>query len=279
MTKQCLTWALLIVSVFLCPKTIRSESGSCDLSVIRGNSMYNFSLPSPRPNYPHGALSEDGFYKLALNGTFLWFQLCDQMIFNHDPPRCVGCQGCGGPLHCGMKCNALVAEKIEGYYVCTTIGQHSTTNIAPIDEKDLRKGVVVKMSASNPTNKCSLSVSVFCDPSRTHGLHSIDKHGTCDYVTELWHPSGCANIISIHGKGLGWFGTLIITILCLFGGYLLAGSAYRYFFLGIRGLDVIPNMEFWLHLLEILQSFLGSLVGRWRRRSQDSQNPYRPVRR
>jgi len=41
-------------------------------------------------------------------------QLCDVLIFNHDPPRCVGCEDCGGPSHCGTSCSALVSENVRG---------------------------------------------------------------------------------------------------------------------------------------------------------------------
>ena len=29
-------------------------------------------------------------------------------------------------------------------------------------------------------------------------------------ATEIRHPSGCAEIVFIHGRGLGWFGTFLI---------------------------------------------------------------------
>ena len=89
------------------------------------------------------------------------------------------------------------------------------------------------------------------------------------------HPSGCAKIVHVHRRGWGFFGTFTImystpfnvesylifvniveqsaniwffvgviiffgfcSILCLFGGYLLAGIVYRYFVLKVRGVDV-----------------------------------------
>ncbi|RWW33413.1 hypothetical protein GW17_00001868 [Ensete ventricosum] len=58
--------------------------------------------------------------------------LCDQMLFNHDPPRCYDCQDCGGPSRCGTMCSALVANNIGGYFVCTTIGKASNLNVALI---------------------------------------------------------------------------------------------------------------------------------------------------
>ncbi|WMV31229.1 hypothetical protein MTR67_024614 [Solanum verrucosum] len=91
---------------------ITSVYGTCQLSFEQGNKLYNYSLTNPIRNFPHGILSEDGFYKVAVNGTVLWFQLCDAMIFNHDPPTCVECGDCGGISRCGMGCSALVANII-----------------------------------------------------------------------------------------------------------------------------------------------------------------------
>lgn len=199
------------------------------------------------------------------------------MIFNHDAPRCFGCQDCGGSLRCGMECSALVARNIGGYYVCTSIGQASNSNISLIDEKNPQEGVIVKMSAIGSTTKCSLSVSVFCNVNGVQGPNSLDKLGTCDYATVLRHPSGCPTIISVHGRGWGWFVTLITIFLCLFGAYLLAGAVYRYFFLGIRGKEVVPNLDFWSSLPQRAQGLFGSLVRRFRRHPQGSQSSYSPV--
>ncbi|XP_058075140.1 uncharacterized protein LOC131223691 isoform X2 [Magnolia sinica] len=200
---------LLFLVALIHRVSVYAVSGSCELSVFHGSSLYNFSLTRPSPKYPHGVLSEDGFYKVSVNETLLWFQLCDRMIFNHDPPGCFDCQDCGGPLHCGMKCSALVANNIGGYYVCAAIGKASNSDITLIDKNDPQKGVTVKMSTSVLESNCSLSVSVFCDSKGILGPYSLNRSGDCNYATELRHPSGCATIISIRGRGWRWFGTLI----------------------------------------------------------------------
>ncbi|XP_058075141.1 uncharacterized protein LOC131223691 isoform X3 [Magnolia sinica] len=246
---------LLFLVALIHRVSVYAVSGSCELSVFHGSSLYNFSLTRPSPKYPHGVLSEDGFYKVSVNETLLWFQLCDRMIFNHDPPGCFDCQDCGGPLHCGMKCSALVANNIG-------------------DKNDPQKGVTVKMSTSVLESNCSLSVSVFCDSKGILGPYSLNRSGDCNYATELRHPSGCATIISIRGRGWRWFGTLITILLCLLGGYLLVGTVYRYFFLGVRGIEVVPNLEFWLSLPRKAQSLVMSLVRRFRRQPQGNRSTY-----
>ncbi|KAL3837778.1 hypothetical protein ACJIZ3_022369 [Penstemon smallii] len=207
----------------------------------------------------------------------LLYQLCGSMIFNHDLPLCVDCKDCGGPSRCGMGCSALVSNKVDGYPVCTTLGHQSSTVINVLDKKSPHLGVIVKMTKNGPKNNCSLAVSVKCNSNSVQGPQTLETVGSCDYTTELQHPSGCAKIISTHGNGLGWFGTFMIIILCLFGIYLLVGAAYRYFHLHVRGIDIIPNLEFWASLPHRIQSLYLSLMRRFRGPSQGYRSSYSPV--
>ncbi|KAG8096363.1 hypothetical protein GUJ93_ZPchr0013g36755 [Zizania palustris] len=209
-------------------------AGPCDFSVARGGAVYSFSLASRTPARRHGVLSEDGFYKVAVNDSVLWFQLCDQMIFNFNPPVCLNCEDCGGPLRCGTQCSALVSNNHGGYDVCTTIGSVSNSDISLIDEINPQKGVIVKMSSS----KCSISVYIFCDSKVAQVSDKFVLSGSCDYATSLRHPSGCAQSMSASGKGWGWLSISFVIILCLIGGYILIGAIYRYHFLGIHSVEV-----------------------------------------
>ncbi|KAH0882434.1 hypothetical protein HID58_058530 [Brassica napus] len=271
----------LLIALVLIPFRVNSQ---CEFRFNRRNKVFEFNLASSVKNHPHGALSEDGFYRVEANSTVLWFQvvlyirftlcfciiiccklqLCDMLIFNHDPPRCVGCQDCGGPSHCGTSCSALLSENVRGYDVCTSLGHASSSKVDVIDKEDPGKGIIVKMLAGSSNPNCSLSVSVICQKNKVDGPLTLTKSGTCDYATELRHPSGCAVAISGHGSGWGWFSTLLIIILCLFGAYLLGGSLYRYFSLGIRGIEVIPNSDFWVtvpHRIQLLWFTIPEIQG------------------
>ncbi|CBI25422.3 hypothetical protein AAG906_008413 [Vitis piasezkii] len=268
-------WVLILT--ILHRVSLFSASDVCRLSVLDRYNLYTFSLASPTSKFPHGVLSEDGFYKVAVNETVLWFQLCDGMIFNHDPPTCADCWDCGGPSRCGMDCSALVANNVKGYHVCTTIGRASSVDINLIDKNIPKKGVTVKMSSNGPDVNCSLSVSVICESNGVQGPYSLEQSGTCDYATEMRHPSGCAEIVSVHGRGLGWFSTFLIILFCFLGVYLLVGTVYRFFFLGVRGVDIIPNLGFWTSLPQRTQSSCASLVRKFRGPSQGHRDSYSAV--
>ncbi|KAL9231461.1 hypothetical protein vseg_006688 [Gypsophila vaccaria] len=239
-------------------------AANCDYySTKVGNKLYSYSLISPFKNYPHGILSEDGFYKVVANDTIIWFQLCDALIFNHDPPRCIDCGDCGGPSRCGMGCSALVAEKTGGYYVCTSIGRDFDFKMDLTDRKSPNMGVTVMMSSNANGVNCSLSVSVICDSSGLKEPESFEKSGTCNYATVLRHPSGCSKI-AVHSGGWGWFVVLLTIFLCGLGTYLIAGAVYRFFFLGIHGLEAIPNFDFWTSIPHRTKGLVMSLVQRVR---------------
>ncbi|XP_078160292.1 autophagy-like protein [Carex rostrata] len=257
--------------------SLAAAKASCKLGVVHGNTLYNYSLASPSAEFPHGILSEDGFYKVALDGTVLWFQLCSNMIFNHDQPACFGCQDCGGSSRCGMTCSALVSNNIGGYDVCTAVGNASNSQISLIDENNPKKGVLVKMVSSGKTNNCSLSVAILCDSSVVRVPTSFNLSGDCNYATELTHPSGCAITVAVGGKGLGWFGTLLLIVICLLGGYILIGTVYRFFFLGIHSIEAIPNLEFWISLPERMKSLLGSIVRKFTSQSGGTRATYAPI--
>ncbi|XP_022146857.1 uncharacterized protein LOC111015954 [Momordica charantia] len=270
-------WVTIFFMILHQISPFNSVFSLCEFSFLNNGKMYNFNLASPVSNFPHGILSEDGFYRTAANDSILWFQLCDGMIFNHDPPMCVDCLDCGGPLHCGMGCSALVASKVDGYDVCTTIGHALSTNISIFDIKNPQRGVIVKMSKIDTKVKCSLSVSVICTTDGIQAPQTLEKMGPCDYATSFSHPSGCAKIVHVDRSGWGFFGVFITIILCLFGGYLLAGIVYRYFFLKVRGIDVIPNLEFWLSLPHKVQSLFASLVRKFKGPSRGHRDSYSPV--
>lgn len=275
--RTCLIFTLFTVFLLSSSLSSATPTTACKFSFRDGNKLYNYTLSSPIRNFPHGILSEDGFYKVSVNQTTLWFQLCDGMIFNHDSPTCADCWDCGGPTRCGMECGALVSNNIGGYHVCAAIGRGPKIDIDVIDKKNPHVGVIVKMSSSSLKYNCSLAVSVLCNVNGVQGPQTLERLGGCNYATELKHPSGCAMIVHVHGSGWGWFGTLLVIVLCLFAAYLLAGIVYRYFFLKIRGTEVIPNLDLWTSLPRRTQSLCSSVVRKFKGPSEGHRSTYSPV--
>ncbi|KAI3412570.1 uncharacterized protein J3R85_017191 [Psidium guajava] len=117
--------------------------------------------------------------------TSLYSRYIPTVIFNHDLPRYVDYLDYGIPARCGIECNALVIDYVEGYPVCMTIVNATSTYINITDQKKSQSGVTVKMMDDGGKSTCSLSVYVICDLSRVQGPNSLEKSRTCDcYIVE-----------------------------------------------------------------------------------------------
>ncbi|KAE8694834.1 Leucine-rich repeat and IQ domain-containing protein 3, putative isoform 2 [Hibiscus syriacus] len=116
------------------------------------------------------------------------------------------------------------------------------------------KGVIVRMSSSGKKHNCSLSVSLLCDSAGAQGPNSMEKLGTCEYATMLRHPSACATIISIHGKGFVSYASL--EPICFLA---------------------IPNLDFWISLPHRTQMYVSSLVLQFRGPSASQGGSYSQV--
>lgn len=85
-TTFCLEYFLAIVFIAILHRvgSLDSIPAICELSFFDNQKLYNFSLASPLPKFPHGVLSEDGYlsfrfslfldlgcFSFALNFPFL----------------------------------------------------------------------------------------------------------------------------------------------------------------------------------------------------------------
>lgn len=51
---------LILLFVVTILSRVAAASAVCELSVTDNDNVYNYSLDSPVPDFPHGILSEDG---------------------------------------------------------------------------------------------------------------------------------------------------------------------------------------------------------------------------
>ena len=118
--------------------------------------------------------------------------------------------------------------------------------------------------------KRSLSVAIQCPTSQaTIGLPPLPVNvtylGNCAYAATMSHPAACPvysamglkRIQRVRGaenpqnqnwytfSNRSWLNTLITLFLSGFMLYLVAGIAFRYKTLGLRGIDLIPHLDFW----------------------------------
>ncbi|CAM6030351.1 unnamed protein product [Sphagnum balticum] len=252
-----------------CPPNAE-DSSACVFETKLDNKMYRFDLAAQIDGFPHGVRSEDGFYKVIIKAlssseqqsTTYWFQLCEHMKFNHDPPMCHECETCGGPHHCGETCSALQSDSYPGYSVCTTLGYPKSTSYSLIEPQKPEQGVRVKMSTCNGAiANCSLSVLVYCNRNGIEDPTDVKNVSQCAFETVMKHPVGCPVVTTISRGGWGWFGTIIIVLVCGFIVYMAIGIAYRVTVLGVSGFEAIPNLDFWQDLPSKIKKFSEYVYG------------------
>lgn len=235
-------------------------SDACAWATTTNGKMYSFNLVSPTKGYPHGILSEDGFYKISAKSkdgeTNYWFQLCEHMKFNFNPPLCENCEGCGGLGHCGETCSALVSSSYPGYSLCTTLGYPESIYYSLINQDKPEQGVRVNMTTCNKSKpNCSFSVLVYCSHSGFEPPKTAmnGTSGECNLETALKHPAGCPVVTNMSKKGWGWFGSLLFMLLLIFVVYVAVGIGYRVTVLGASGFEAIPNLDTWRALPSKIQ--------------------------
>lgn len=95
------------------------------------------------------------------------------------------------------------------------------------------------------------SILLTCDPEATDstpGMRILEENNNktsdCYYLFELAHPEVCANASS--SKNMLSVGSIVLIVFfCVAAIYLVAGGLYQRFVLGAKGIEQIPNYEFW----------------------------------
>ncbi|KAG0594125.1 hypothetical protein M758_UG050100 [Ceratodon purpureus] len=229
-----------------CAKFVNLDA--CEWAAITNGKKYSFNLLNPIKAYPHGILSEDGFYKVSTIGedTHYWFQAC------------------GGTKHCGETCSALMSTSYPGYSVCTALGNPGSIQYSLINSNKPEQGVRVNMTSCHkmPKLNCSFSVLVYCSQTGVEAPSTvtIKTAGGCDYETALSHPAGCPVVTNVSEGGWGWFSSLFFMFVVAFVVYMAVGIAYRVTVLGVSGFEAIPNLDIWRNLPSKVQLFTKYII-------------------
>jgi len=95
------------------------------------------------------------------------------------------------------------------------------------------------------------TIYVLCDKSQKEGIvANVTESAACEFTIYIKSAYGCpgggGGGGSFWGFGVGWI--IIIIVIVLFILYLVAGIIFMYWRKEARGIDVIPNLEFWKDL-------------------------------
>jgi hypothetical protein len=173
-----------------------------------------------------------------------------------------------------------------------TLGKFANTSLSSVHAGDLRMIMPGGVGSTHETEACpqrQTLIIFFCDePSRDGDRlgkpYFVDEFNTCEYVfvwnscaaCPLGHPSRETNCNAgaewvETAPASGFFGggmdtmspgsALLITLLICVGLYLLVGTAYNRLILGERGVNQLPNYNFWAGACGSIAAAPGYLYG------------------
>jgi len=105
-------------------------------------------------------------------------------------------------------------------------------------------------------NKRTVMIMIICNATISKPVLKVieentNKNNECYYLFEIEHPKVCINTTTtttnpiIAHQSLGGLSIAIIIIVSLLALYICGGIAYKKIFLGSKGVELMPNIDFW----------------------------------
>ena len=228
--------------------------------------------------YNQGLISPTGFYKLNVAGgqytTFTyWWQFCGNMNFRTTLPAqrpvcgnnafsmCPEACKDANTKMCGNGCAGLMAQQYtnSANAYCWSLGEWSNgadVSLALYNPADPTQGIIYTMKKGDGQGcsggaRRSLSIAIQCPAAGALGQavfpSSVTDLGNCAYATTMVHPSACPFAADGPG-GWTWGNNFLVFFFGTAALYLGVGVAFRYRQLEMRGLEVVPHLDFWREL-------------------------------
>eukprot|EP00009_Paramoeba_aestuarina_P005175 CAMPEP_0201523576 /NCGR_PEP_ID=MMETSP0161_2-20130828/20356_1 /ASSEMBLY_ACC=CAM_ASM_000251 /TAXON_ID=180227 /ORGANISM="Neoparamoeba aestuarina, Strain SoJaBio B1-5/56/2" /LENGTH=246 /DNA_ID=CAMNT_0047922739 /DNA_START=83 /DNA_END=823 /DNA_ORIENTATION=+ len=229
----------------LCALFVASQAWDCKFDI----DGYSYDLtPGSKGT---GSDSSNGLWTTGNTGkpgTF-YFQLCDPTTSTPNV---------GNSNECNQITPTQVCQQ-DGVNLDWSCGINPSTTAYG----DPGKGVVMAASGgsdSGCTSGRSSFVRVIC-PDGT-GFSSgtvkfVEENPTCTYTIALYHDVGCAK----GSSGLSGGSIFLIIFFVGFAVYFAAGAGWNYY-QGKRGIEIIPQVEFWKDLPFLVKDGVMFLVGK-----------------
>jgi hypothetical protein len=164
------------------------------------------------------------------------------------------------PTSVGTNCQTATGGPYSGYqseaiypYNCYGLAYASPFTWSAVDSSDMTKGVTLLMSTGSKTgssNTRQIQITFYCDPSATGATKPLflTENGnsaakTIAYTYSWTTALACGGSSGLSGGSIFMIIVLVVTVVYFAGGY-----AYMYKKHGARGVEAIPNLEFWRNL-------------------------------
>jgi hypothetical protein len=184
-------------------------------------------------------------------GWDIWINVCRALVSQTCGTTAAGCQQ-WDPKSAGGK---------------ASMGAASTIAWQPAAAPGFQNfGVTIQFTQGDMDRK--MEIDFKCDPNAGIGSPAFSNelpthHYNFQWVTEFGCPA--------KGGGLSPGSIMLIIILCLIVVYVVAGILFNKFKRGLNGIEMIPNVEFWISIPGLVKDGVMFLVGKITRRGQYSQ--------
>ena len=183
--------------------------------------------------------------------------VCGNNAFSMCPQACKD----ASTRMCGNGCAAMMAQQYtsSANSYCWSVGEWSNgadVSLSLYNPADPTQGVIYTIKkgdgqgCSNGARR-SLSVAIQCPAAGSLGQAvfptTVTDLGNCAYATTMVHPAACPYTAGGTG-GWTWGNSFLLLFFLGAGLYLAGGAFFRYRQLDMRGVEVIPHLEFWREL-------------------------------
>lgn len=127
---------------------------------------------------------------------------------------------------------------------CINIGNAADIKFAEITSATSKEGIKYQLNyVSNQTEKHQPSIQLACNTYKRTDLKIVNAEND---TLILYSPLSCVQYQAHHELSTGSVFCIIYFVVLLV--YFVGGSAIMYFARGARGVEVVPNYEFWCSL-------------------------------
>jgi hypothetical protein len=160
---------------------------------------------------------------------------------------------------CGAESAVCEIASPTGETTYTSFGTLASMKWSPHPD-GIKKGAVASFSKGE--KDASADITFECDPAATAGRISgaTMKNNNVKFI--LYTELACHGKLPKGAGGLSLGSVLLIVCACTIGAYFLGGFAFKTVHQGARGVEAIPNSEFWIDFPALVKDGFSFSVGK-----------------
>ncbi|XP_066140575.1 uncharacterized protein [Euwallacea fornicatus] len=240
-------YCVLIFSILsVCSATVCTDHTSCSCN-LDAYSFINITHLEP----PKGGFFQDGEMTESTDVIY-FFAGCQDRKFNPKDYNFVNVTITPESASL-IKCSSSIIT-INGTTVkqnCEVIGMANDIIFDLVPKIGDKDKIQYQISYQNPKRNQNPTIHLACDTYSSTDL-KISNHATDNLI--LYSPLVCVQHISHHQLSSG--SIFCIMFFVAFSTYFIGGALIMYFIRGARGMEILPNFDFWASIPGLIRDGL-----------------------